>query len=418
MKYWEIKYKAKADSKRRRNYEQRKRDEKILEWQEAERERKRRAKRAIGVNTYLDIPSELEVSEDDISAVLHNRDFNTTYSEYFMRRFEETNKARYKSQAESMMLCNQIWRGDKYALQRIFNMKNASMCHNKFCVVCQHFKQSRRRKNFETMLPTLKDDYTPYHLTLTVPNVTGAQLRSTVDAMIKSFTKLTFYFSGKAKIGGIDFLPYGYAGAVRCIEIVANPNDDYHPHIHCLLLLRKGLELDKYIVNPYSYDRGVLTRRFSDFEIIIQKIFYLSLTGQKVTKRNIDALELGYSCTMNEVEADNKSWHDVFKYVTKLSKKGEPSLTYEQLCKLDDALYRRKVMQGYGILYSIAQDEDNDDELYDQVIAKLDVVEDPIDSAYALDKLHDVVRVKSLKVISKRNKYILQQMAELLDETD
>lgn len=418
MKHWELIKLAKADSKHLRRFEQRKHDDKILERQAEDRERKLRAKKSVGINTYLDIPTDLEVSDEDIAAVLNNREFNDTYSEYLMRRFEETNRHKYANRSESMTLCNKLWSGDRYTLQRIFDVKNVSLCHDKFCVNCQHLKQSHRLKLFEAMLPELSDKYDPYHLSITVPNVEGAKLKSTVAVIFEAFKKLIRYLSGNAKIKGIDFTQYGYAGAARCLEIIANPNDDYHPHIHCLLLLCKGLGLHKHIVNTYSYDKHILTRKFSDFEVQIQKIFYLLVNGVKVTKKNIEALPLGYSCVMNQVEADNKSWHDVFKYITKLSKNGEPSLSYEQFCTLDDVLYRRKVMQGYGVLYSVTEDEDGDDELYEQVIVKLGIVEDPIDSTYPLEKLHDEVRVENVKVISKRNKYALQNIADMQSDTD
>ena len=104
--------------------------------------------------------------------------------------------------------------------------------------------------------------------------------------------------------------------------IVSNPFDDYHPHLHCLLILKKDLGLHKYIIHPsYSYNHGIFSgRKFSDFEILIQKIWWLLVNGNKVQLDKIDVVPEGYSCTLDLTE--DKEWHEVFKYVTKLTKDG------------------------------------------------------------------------------------------------
>ena len=43
-------------------------------------------------------------------------------------------------------------------------------------------------------------------------------------------------------IAGVDFAQYGFVGAIRSFEIVISPTE-YHPHLHCLFLMKKGLNL-------------------------------------------------------------------------------------------------------------------------------------------------------------------------------
>lgn len=192
---------------------------------------------------------------------------------------------------------------------------------------------------------------------------------------------------------------------------------DFHPHIHALLLLKKDLPLYKTESNPYSYDRGVFKENFSTLEIFIQKVVFLICNGQKVTKQAIEALPLGYSCKMNKV--DGEDWKEVFKYVTKLTKdEGDDSavLTYEQFKTLYFALFKRKVMQGYGILYKVAKNDEIDDEIeamYYKIVETLRLVENPIETGYAIDELLVALMTGRITCISKRTvQQYLNELAE------
>lgn len=351
----------------------------------------------------FNIPEDIKLSDEYVNSVNHNRFFNDVYSEYYMRLYEETNLQRYKNLSSNVHFCHRYWYGDRYYFWEIFDLHRVNLCHDKFCVNCQHLKQAFRLKRFTPVFDQLREKYDLYHLVLTCPNVPGSKLNDTLNKVFEAFKKLIRYFSGDAKIKGVDFARYGFVGAIRCLEIVANPLD-YHPHIHCAILLAKDLRIHKYIINKFSYSNGVLVRWFSDLEVLIQKIFWLCMNDRKVTLDNIQALPLGYSCTLDEVEGD--SWHEVFKYVMKLTKDGEPCLTYEQFKTLHNALDRRRVMQGYGILFNIAEDDSLDEEVvseYAKIIAQFRLIEDPDENFYyEVDELVSSVRNKKLTVISKR----------------
>ena len=372
----------------------------------ADRAAKRKADRAAAAEPYLEIPNEAKLDGEYIDGVANNRRFNEKYSDYYSRLANERNIPKLHTVAAHVQDCHRFWFGDHYRMQRVFDVKRVQLCHDKFCVNCQHLKQASRLKRFTPVLEELSNDYNLYHTVFTLKNVVGSELYRTLDLMSDGFKKLVRYFSGDAKIKGLDFSECGYAGAVRCFEIVANPMD-YHPHIHSLFVMDKDFELTKTIVNPFSYNYGVYSgRKFSELEEFLQKTFYLLCNRQKVTLENISAVSTGYSCTMDKVE-DAKDWHEVFKYVTKLTKDGAPALTYEQFVTLYDALYRRRVMQGYGILYNVAEDDTIDEavaEEYEKILAKLRLVELPDqDVDYVLDRLVTDIHSGAVTAISKRN---------------
>lgn len=403
MSYWEFKQAARRAARLARARDEGLRKQKILDDQSAERKLDRAARRAVGNDLYLDIPEDIKLSKDYAENVWSKRYYNEVYSEYYAKLYEETNIPALRSVAERVEACHRFWNGDHYAMSLVFDVKRVNLCHDKFCVNCQHVKQASRLKRFTPVFDELRNTYDLYHLTLTVPNVPGIELNNALNKMFAAFKKLIRYFSDDARIAGVNFKKYGYAGAVRGLEIVTN-SFDYHPHFHCAILLAKDLDFVKQHITCFSYDHGILKRKFSDLEILIQKIWYLAYNGKRVDLDNISGVPEGYSCTLDEVEGDD--WHEVFKYVTKLTNGGDPALTYEQFKTLYFALRRRRIMQGYGILYNIAENDDDDDEValeYAKILAKLRALEDPIKNwSYNIDELVTDIRGERITAISKR----------------
>jgi hypothetical protein len=208
-------------------------------------------------------------------------------------------------------------------------------------------------------------------LVLTCPNVPGEQLAETIDRLFKSMAKLIEYLKGKEKIKGIDFTEFGYRGAIRSLEITFK-GDEYHPHLH-VLMAHDGEIGEKNRINCYSFDKynPKVVRMFSDFEIVIQKIWFLLMNGMKVIKANIEALEVGYSCMMDEFR-DN-DFIELFKYMTKATDEEGNLMTYENFRTLYFTLHRVRQIQGYGIFFRIKDEdlEDLVDEKYNELIEQL-----------------------------------------------
>lgn len=243
---------------------------------------------------------------------------------------------------------------------------------------------------------------------LTVPNCKREKLLGCLDNMSKQFGYLYRVLKGDAKIRSYDFSYLGCVGAVRAFEITKNYEENtLHPHLHCILILKKGLHLDanRRYVNTYSFDSEHVKRKhrkkkpgeplyyFSDLEILLQKIWRLRIDGIRVNRTNIESLPIGYSVMLQSAEGNYK---EVFKYATKgLFKKEKHEEDLEEFelvaVKLDrqldfnflyEALKGRRVVQGYGILQKFKFEDEVeqgaiDDDAYWKMILKLHELENP-----------------------------------------
>ncbi|WP_052870992.1 protein rep, partial [Clostridium botulinum] len=275
--------------------------------------------------------------------------------------------------------CNRFWDIDKYEVHKQKWVNKQNLCHDKFCSNCKKVKQSARMEKYIQELEQYKDNL--YHLVLTLPNVQNSELKVTIDKMAKCFKKLVNYFTGHNKIKGIDFSSFEYQGAIRSLEITYK-NNSYHPHYHVGIVLKDSILGKKNIENTYSYNfrNGIpeLKRLFSKEEILIQKIWYLLINGTKVTKKNIDELEEGYSCTMDKFPPDD--FAELFKYMTKDKDEDGHILTYDNFKTLYEGLYRIKQIQGYGVLYKINDKVDLEkyEKQYQEYIEELQKKESPV----------------------------------------
>lgn len=333
------------------------------------------------------IPNELRISKDFVLSIIDKRKYNALYSTYFDRLAKETGKQLYTNMSERLGHCYMDWFFEDYRLQRVRDIKHISLCHNRFCSNCQHLLQASNITKFAPVIDDLKTKADICHVVLTVKNCTGEMLSNVIAKMLHSFGHLIRLFNGNIKIKNSEFLSCGYLGAVRCLECTVNAYGMFHPHLHCIFAFRKGLNLSRHITNCFSFDNGVLVRKFSDLELLIQKHWYMLNTGIKLTAMNVNANDQGYSCIIDRCE--DMEYMDAFKYAVKLTLDGTDNalLTYEQFKTLYFALYNRRSLQCYGCFYGLKTDDAIAPEiikLYELIRAKLRQVEDPVQSRETL----------------------------------
>lgn len=329
---------------------------------------------------------DISITNQHLMDVINNKDYNKTIISYYERLANEFDLS-LGNQIESISTCNSWWLIDHYRKQKVKDFKKTNLCKDKFCNNCKKVKQASRLTQFMPIINSLSQDKYIYHLVLTVPNCKGVALKETISKMFKSFPYLVDYLKLKKKIKGLDFSKYAYCGAIRSLEVTYN-GDDYHPHLHCIIALDKPLNEDKHITNTYSKSKKNGFRKFTDLEILIQKIWYLLNNSERVTKKAIDNLELGYSCILDSI--DESSVYEVFKYMTKSTDEKSNVLTYDNFKTLYFALYRVRQIQGYGVFYNIKDDDsiiEQVDEYYDVLISILKSKEDPIEVCEAPEDL-------------------------------
>ena len=302
---------------------------------------------------------------------------------------------------DSIKKCNKFFTINRYDFNMIKDFISTNLCHSKFCNNCKKVKQASRMSRYIPELKPYKDNL--YHIIFTLPNVKGSDLKFTLkNKMSNAFRKLMRYINGTKKLSFIDFSKYGYLGAIRSLEITFK-DDNYHPHYHCAFAF-KNLVMEKNITNVYSFDfKGNKDiRYFSEFEIILQKLWYMCLNDITVNKENYDNLELGYSVACNKFQDDD--YAELFKYMTKETDEINNVLTYDNFKTLYFSSLFLKQIQGYGIFYRI-DDSGIDNEVdiyYNDILYYLSQDEKPI---LQLERPFDLLNDNNYTIISRKKIY-------------
>ncbi len=341
--------------------------------------------------------------------------FNRYVADTYERLSQGTGENRFHSKSTAIRYCFRYWDTEYYRLQAVKDIKRVNLCRDLFCPNCQHNLSQERERKYTPVLELLKKDYDVYHAVFTVPNCSGSTLRATINKMYAKFVYVNQYLQGKRQIKDVNLKYYGYVGSVRALEVSVNRRNDptelYHPHFHCIFLMRKGLRLKKYIINRFSFDNSERRKtpcKFSEFEIFLSKFWYCLYNDIPATKANVDGAE-GYSVKVER--CDEKKYHQVFKYaVGGLFKKGNTDiLTNENdLYNLDNALKKRKMIQGYGAFRKIIFDdtvtEEKKEKIYDMIRSDLRQIEEPVFAVESLKDLQaDFIDHPEIKYISKNS---------------
>lgn len=323
---------------------------------------------------------------------------NDIIAGFYDQLFDETGEETLPRIAKNLRDCCQYWDIDYYRLQGVKDILRTNCCKNRFCDNCQNALSIQREKKYAPFLDALRKSFDIYHIVFTIPNPYPEKLSIAVSNMFAQFKYIIRLFTGNAKIKGYDFSKYGFIGCVRALEITKNEKEGtFHPHFHSLFVLRKGLKLDenRYIINRFSFNNpdikkshhkrtpGKPERLFSDFEVLLQKIWRLRVDGTRVNCVSIEQLKEGYSVICDNAEGKYK---EIFKYATKGIFKNEDENAlqgYADFVPLYQTLYRRKIIQGYGLLNKFKFEEGialdaRQDQAYNEIVQTLKTIEDPV----------------------------------------
>lgn len=99
----------------------------------------------------------------------------------------------------------------------------STYCGNRWCVVCNRIRTAKMINSYTPALNLLK---TKYFVTLTIPNVPGSKLKTSILDMIRNFQNAIKYIrKNKVDIIGL-----------RKLECTYNPNTlTFHPHFHLIV---------------------------------------------------------------------------------------------------------------------------------------------------------------------------------------
>ncbi len=355
------------------------------------------------------------IEKDYFDDIKHKISFNYRISEMYddMSR-EYADAYGFDRKAYRIRDCCTRFGVDYYRLQKVKDIVAMNLCGDKFCLNCQSALAAKRQFKYAPMLDCFLDEYKICHTVFTVKNPSAIMFKATLNKMYEKFAYFIRYLDGRKKIKGVDFAQYGYAGCLRALEVTYNDNTgEYHPHFHCMLLMKKDVPLRKTVLTQFSYDHGVEERRFSKLEVLFQKVWYLLMNDIKVTKQSIEALKQGYSVTCDDSKG---KYHEVFKYCCKGAFNNDGFIYDPEVFEnLFFGLFNRRMIQTYGCLRCLHIEEDESfddrvDEEYAKVIDLLRQFEVPL---YCSCELAEFCKGKDIKYISRNSiRRFLKQIEE------
>ena len=196
------------------------------------------------------------------------------------------------------------------------NKLTSTYCKNRWCLVCNRIRTAKLIRGY---LPQLEKIEHKYFVTLTIPNVTGSELRGSIQEMIKKFQVINKSFADRNnKLVGI-----------RKLECTYNPiRGDFHPHFHLLI---QGEDNAKLLLNEWL-------KRFPK----------ACIQGQDIRP------------------ADNSSVYELFKYFTKII--SNKSVYIQPLDIIFQAMRNLRVYQPFGIKMISDEIEELQSEVYEDII--------------------------------------------------
>lgn len=159
---------------------------------------------------------------------------------------EKSNTIYTDKMAERVENCSQYLTFAKEDEDAPFRLQKAYYCNNRLCYTCNALKA---RKIYQRTLRLVDDmmwnnpkGIKFMHVSLTVKNVEGEDIRSTFDKMSKAWSDIVDQVKRKHKrykLDGLKKLSENYLGYFRSYEVTYNPNKkNYHPHIHAIFALK------------------------------------------------------------------------------------------------------------------------------------------------------------------------------------
>lgn len=217
--------------------------------------------------------------------------------------------------ADRVAQCSSVWTGFKCPeCGRLHGMMTYG-CKHRLCPLCSVRKSRAVAAQAMQVIESIQRKYADldYHLlTLTQRNVSAEQLPDEIDRLLNAWSSLRF----------LRLVRRDLIGWARTIEITVGSDGTYHPHIHAILLLKKG--------SPLSTQAA----------------------WRALWK---ESLHLQYEpiCDCRPL-SDTAAVYEVSKYVTKVSKVlGNPNLgqCYDDVDAITTAVYGRR-LRSYGGIWA------------------------------------------------------------------
>lgn len=287
---------------------------------------------------------------------------------YSSKSLMKGNKTHYAEFSKSfynyhtkMKLCCDEWQWDKYEKNKILDLQKVKRCKNKFCFNCRTLSLHDAIIELKTVIPELMEQYDVYLMTMTVPNVTGDMLNTTVDMLYKRWKGFYDWFSTRES-NNFKNRFFTIYGAIRVLEINSKHNEEYHPHFHVLVLADKcKQEIFKKNLTTNCYrskSKEFIKLSLADMQIM--SLWHMSLLKKNISSysdyENLNFEKLNdllaakqvYTCDIRPLK-DEKGIYEVLKYTFKAS----DIKTVKNLEDIFFSLHKRRARESYGVLKNL-----------------------------------------------------------------
>lgn len=302
----------------------------------------------------------------------------------------------YFNKSERIFSCCDLWIWDKYEKNKLLDLKRLNRCKDsRFCPNCKKMNTAKFIHEVNPKIKSVKGDYEFFMLTLTVPSehLDGLGLSDFISKLYKTFYKLNRKFSmplytptGKLSSLALQDRYIVFAGGIRVLEITYSKVNGYHPHLHCLVAVKKNSVdfrfLEKSIYGKWSNKRESYNMK-SLLDIQIGKAWSMLWYGIDFRKWNkvqyfsqetflyIDDVVSGFKALEVDFRPmDDEGIFEVIKYTFKSS----DIENYDVFSVLVEGMAYKRVRQGFGIFHDLKCDDDTDGEMQPLI---LDYEEEP-----------------------------------------
>lgn len=334
----------------------------------------------------------MELTNEVLQKMNDKQKYNIMYKNYYnylanenrvegLTKFEPMG-LKYFKRSQRIGNCMTWWNWDIYHNNKLMDLNKVNRCmNNRFCPNCKKLDLAKFIHSYGKVFNNmLSDNYNPYLVTLTVPNVKGYELKSEIEKMNKSFSKFFRLFSedfGQGKHGFKDRL-MKFDGALKVLEITYNKEkDSYHPHFHCMMFSKEYNEGDfkKDIQGAWSNKKQEYLYN-SEMDIQIMKLWYMCHNKIRLSSKEYNNLSDNWfdlhMCDIREMNSEGI--YEVLKYTFKDS----DISSYEVFKTIVLSLENKRIRQGYGLLKNLkCEDVEEGTELSLEEFLEIDKKETP-----------------------------------------
>jgi len=292
---------------------------------------------------------------------LMSKDMTKIKNEY---EFVNAQRERFVKLHSRLNTCLDVWIWNKYELNKILDLVVVNRCNNRFCPNCSSMTTAKAlhnlRQPFQFML---EKGYTPFFLTLTVPNVPASQLKSEIKKMRDALVKMWRWLEQPKEKGyrGFKGRIFDFKGAISALEVNVQKTDwnMYHPHFHLLVFIENFCEedFDQYILGPTRRKSNGDNIFYSNADIHMMQLWHMAYNGVKLTEKAFlnysDWWGDLYQCNIVPFK-DEKGLYEVFKYTFKDTDIHNLSNFKTIFMALDG----KRIRQGHGELYNLKLEEE------------------------------------------------------------